>query len=80
MENTTQPQDPQITLKDLHGLKVCVEVACQRGAYRADEMQAIGTVYNNLATFLKSVEPAAAQAEGAATETADEAPSAPQGE
>lgn len=76
MENTTstQPTDPQLNLKDLHGLKVCVEVACQRGAYRAEEMQAIGTVYNNLVAFLKSVEtPAAAEPETAPVE-------APQGE
>lgn len=74
METTTQPTEPQLTLKDLQGLKVCVEVACQRGAYRAEEMQAIGTVYTNLATFLKNVEPAATPA------VEESAAPAPQGE
>jgi hypothetical protein len=60
MDTTTQPTpelNTQITLSDLQSLKVCVEVACSRGAYRAEEMQAIGTVYNNLAKFLSAVTP-----------------------
>jgi len=63
--DTTQPTpEPniQITLSDLQSLKVCVEVACSRGAYRAEEMQAIGTVYNNLAKFLSTVTPQTTQA------------------
>ena len=60
MDTTTQPTpetNTQITLSDLQSLKVCVEVACSRGAYRAEEMQAIGTVYNSLAKFLSAVTP-----------------------
>lgn len=60
MDTTTQPTpetNTQITLSDLQSLKVCVEVACSRGAYRAEEMQAIGTVYNNLTKFLGAVTP-----------------------
>ena len=65
MDTTTQPTpelNTQITLSDLQSLKVCVEVACSRGAYRAEEMQAIGTVYNNLAKFLSTVTPQTTQA------------------
>ena len=69
MDTTTQstPEiNTQITLSDLQSLKVCVEVACSRGAYRAEEMQAIGTVYNSLAKFLSAVTPQAAPAEDTA--------------
>jgi hypothetical protein len=69
MDTTTQstPEtNTQITLSDLQSLKVCVEVACQRGAYRAEEMQAIGTVYNTLAKFLSAVTPQTAPADDAA--------------
>jgi hypothetical protein len=66
MDTTTQPTPEtttQLTLSDLQSLKVCVEVACQRGAYRAEEMQAIGTVYNTLAKFLSAVAPQATPAD-----------------
>lgn len=69
MDTTTQSTpEPniQITLSDLQSLKVCVEVACQRGAYRAEEMQAIGTVYNTLAKFLSAVTPQATPADDTA--------------
>lgn len=69
MDTTTQSTpEPniQITLSDLQSLKVCVEVACQRGAYRAEEMQAIGTVYNTLAKFLSAVTPQTTPAEDTA--------------
>lgn len=72
MDTTTQPTpeiNTQITLSDLQSLKVCVEVACQRGAYRAEEMQAIGTVYNTLAKFLSAATPQVAPAEDTAETT-----------
>ena len=57
MENTTtQSNNIELNLQDLRALKTLVEVACQRGAYRADEMKAIGTVYDRIAGFLAAVE------------------------
>ena len=47
---TQQPTD--LTLADLAGLKSIVDVAAQRGAFKPGEMQAVGTVYNKLASFL----------------------------
>jgi len=61
MENTTtpSPETAQITVQDLHAIKVCVEVAASRGAYRADEMKSVGTVYDKLSAFLQAAQPAA---------------------
>lgn len=61
VENTPQPapaqeaqQQPDLTLVDLAGLKSIIDVAAQRGAFKPNEMQAIGTVYNKLTTFLSA--------------------------
>jgi len=66
MENTTQ-----ITVKDLDSLRAIVEVAAQRGAFRAAELSQIGAVYDKLATFLDAV---LAQAQAEATSEASVPP------
>jgi sulfur relay (sulfurtransferase) complex TusBCD TusD component (DsrE family) len=70
MENTTVPsqETAQITIQDLHAIKVCIEAAASRGAYRADEMKSVGTVYEKLSAFLQ-----AAQAQASAS-TVNSAP------
>lgn len=68
MENTTtQSNNIELNLQDLRALKTCVEVACQRGAYRADEMTAIGTVYDRIAGFLSAVDANQASSDTAAS-------------
>jgi hypothetical protein len=64
MENTVQT--PQLGLQDIANLKQLVEVACVRGAFKAEEMKSVGTVYEKVDAFIKSVE--AAQAQPAAAE------------
>ena len=54
MENIEQP--PQLGLQDIVNLKRLVEVACARGAFRADEMKSVGTVYEKIDVFVKSIE------------------------
>jgi hypothetical protein len=44
-----------LTVQDLNALKQVVEVASQRGAFKAAEMAAVGTIYNKLSGFLDSV-------------------------
>ena len=46
---------PQLTITDLITLQQTVEIACTRGAFRAEEMKAIGTVYEQLSTFLTAL-------------------------
>ena len=56
----------QLTIQDLALMKDFISVACERGAYRANEMSAVGQTYDKLVTFLNA---AIAQAEAQAAET-----------
>jgi hypothetical protein len=59
-----------LNIGDLAGLRQIINVAAQRGAFRAEEMEVIGRVYNKLNAFLNSLSPA--QEEAAAEETTEE--------
>lgn len=54
---TGQPEAPStdLNIADLAALKSIVEVASQRGAFKAAELEAVGKTYNKLNTFLESV-------------------------
>ena len=67
MENTTPPQ---ITISDLVTIKDLIDVACSRGAFRANEMTSVGEVYDRLTGFLNTVI-ASAQAEADQTGEAE---------
>jgi hypothetical protein len=56
----------QLTIQDLALMKDFISVACDRGAFKANEMSAVGQTYDKLATFLNA---AIAQAEAQAAET-----------
>lgn len=55
----------QLTIQDLALMKDFISVACDRGAFKANEMSAVGQTYDKLATFLNA---AIAQAEAQAAE------------
>lgn len=60
MENN----QPGLTVQDLASIKDIIDVACSRGAFRAQEMTTVGAVFDKLDQFLKSiVEQAQANAE-----------------
>ena len=64
--------EQQITISDLDALKNIINVACGRGAFRADEMTQIGTLYDKLDKFLTvTVAQAEAQAATDATQTGE---------
>jgi hypothetical protein len=44
-----------ITITDLEGLRSIIDLACTRGAFRAEEMQQVGELYNKLTGFLQAV-------------------------
>jgi hypothetical protein len=48
-------EDPGLNISDLMALKSIVEVASQRGAFKANELEAVGKTFNKLTTFLESV-------------------------
>lgn len=51
------PQAPELTIADLTNLRAVIDVASQRGAFRAAEMSAVGAVFNKLNSFLEAVYP-----------------------
>ena len=54
--DTGQPAGvPQLTINDMIVLKNMVEITQARGAFKADEMATVGTVYNKLKAFLDSL-------------------------
>jgi hypothetical protein len=75
MENVQTEQQAQqpigFTLQDMRILAGAVELASQRGGFRAAEMEIIGATYNRLAQFLKANEPAQAPEAAPAAEGAE---------
>lgn len=54
---TQQPVAPELTIQDLGNLRAVIDVASQRGAFRAAEMAAVGATFNKLNDFLNAVAP-----------------------
>ena len=44
-----------LNISDLVALKSIVEVASQRGAFKANELEAVGKTFNKLNNFLETV-------------------------
>lgn len=51
-ESTETVTAPQLGVADLKLMANIIDVVSNRGAIKANEMQAVGTLYNNLMTFL----------------------------
>lgn len=71
----TQPAPadmPRFSINDLKSLQEIVKVATERGAFRAHELSAIGSVYDRLSAFLAAGEIASQSDEETAEETAEE--------
>jgi hypothetical protein len=54
-EAAQQAPSTDLNISDLVALKSIVEVASQRGAFKAAELEAVGKTFNKLNTFLESV-------------------------
>jgi hypothetical protein len=67
---TAQPQQVQrpqadgaqqpaadLTIQDLRSIVAIIDIASQRGAFRANEMAAVGVTYNKVNAFLNKVAP-----------------------
>ena len=46
-------EQPKITIADIAMLKQIVEVASSRGAFRADELSQVGSVYDRVSVWLE---------------------------
>jgi len=60
MENNTQPQN-QLTVADMASVLSVIELACARGAFRANEMSVLGPVYDRLKAFVDATNAMAQQ-------------------
>jgi hypothetical protein len=57
--------DPnELTINDLNAMKVIIDIASSRGAFKPNEMSVVGQTYTKLTTFLDAV---AKQAEASKT-------------
>jgi hypothetical protein len=52
---TVKSESVDLNIQDLVGLKSIVDVATQRGAFKAAELEAVGKLYNRLSGFIDSV-------------------------
>lgn len=65
-EQPSQEQAVGITLQDLVFVAQLIQLTSQRGAYKAEELEGVGSLYNKLIAFLQStgaISPAAPQEE-----------------
>jgi hypothetical protein len=54
---TTAPQQESndLTINDLNAMKTIIDIASSRGAFKPNEMMAVGQTYNKLSAFLDTV-------------------------
>jgi len=63
-----------LTVQDLANLRRIIDLASQRGAFRANEFTVVGATYTKLDNFIKAITPADQEEEstGDAADTTDE--------
>jgi hypothetical protein len=52
---TEQKESAELNINDLNSMKLIIDVASQRGAFKPNEMMLVGQTYNKLTTFLDTV-------------------------
>jgi len=45
----------ELTINDLAALRQIVDIASQRGAFRAQELESVGKTFNKLNTFIETI-------------------------
>lgn len=77
VESTQAQQQPDpnnvINLTDLQNVLVVIDLASNRGAFRGNELEPIGQLYNKIGKFVQAAMPPAAEKDGEQA-TAEEAP------
>lgn len=56
-DQTPQPPAANLSVQDLQNLLIVVELASQRGAFRAQELSSVGTLYDRVSSFLAGIAP-----------------------
>jgi hypothetical protein len=61
-----QPTEPvELTIQDLGVIRSIIDVASQRGAFKANELEAVGKTFNKLENFLNTVQKKSEEAQKA---------------
>ncbi len=55
VQETAPAPGPDLNVSDLAALRSIIEVATQRGAFKAAELEAVGKTFNKLNSFLEAV-------------------------
>ena len=50
-----RPAAPDLNVSDLNAVKSIIDIATTRGAFKANELEAVGKTYNKLTVFLEHV-------------------------
>lgn len=74
---TENTQANELNIQDLALARAVIELATERGTFKANEMANVGALYNKLDAFLKEVEAQAKAAQEGAKAAAEEAPTTP---
>jgi hypothetical protein len=54
-ETAPQQESAELTISDLSAMRTIIDIASSRGAFKPNEMVAIGQTYNKLTAFLDQV-------------------------
>jgi hypothetical protein len=54
-EAPAQEASAELNINDLNAMKVIIDIASSRGAFKPNEMQIVGQTYTKLTTFLDQV-------------------------
>ena len=70
MNDTTE--STQFTIADLAGIRNIIDLACQRGAIRGEEMKDVGLLFERLTNFIIHAQEEAAEAQAQAPDAEQE--------
>jgi len=51
-----EEQAPDLSIQDLASMKSIIDIASQRGTFKANEMAQVGQTYNKLEAFLNEIQ------------------------
>jgi hypothetical protein len=54
-ETAPQQESNDLTINDLNAMRTIIDIASSRGAFKPNEMVAVGQTYTKLSTFLDTV-------------------------
>ena len=55
MAETPKADPSELTINDLNAMKVIIDIASSRGAFKPNEMTVVGQTYTKLSTFLDQI-------------------------